>query len=111
MVSILGKESIIVDYAIWGEVVVRDLFTHVASSTYVLITDTNLQYASSNVRLNISDLRVLVVLVRFCVLSIRVNDTNSEALKRSLCSILQESLSGCKREHESGLSSANISNS
>ena len=41
-VSILGKESIVVDYDIWGKYVAHDLFKDVSSSTYVLITDTNL---------------------------------------------------------------------
>ena len=41
-VSILGKENIIVDYSIWGHFVAHDLLTCVKSSTYVLITDTNL---------------------------------------------------------------------
>lgn len=41
-VSILGKEDIVVDYNIWGSYIVHDLLTNVPSSTYVLITDTNL---------------------------------------------------------------------
>ena len=41
-VSILGKENIVLDYAIWGDYIVHDLLTNVTSSTYVLITDTNL---------------------------------------------------------------------
>ena len=41
-VSILGKENIIVDYDLWGRYIIRDLFEHMPSSTYVLITDTNL---------------------------------------------------------------------
>ena len=41
-VSILGKENIIVDYNIWGSFVALDLLTNVQSSTYVLVTDTNL---------------------------------------------------------------------
>ena len=41
-VSILGKENIIVDYDIWGSYIVHDLLKNVSSSTYVLITDTNL---------------------------------------------------------------------
>ncbi len=40
-VSILGKEDIIIDYNIWGSYIVHDLLTNVPSSTYVLITDTN----------------------------------------------------------------------
>ena len=41
-VSILGEESIIVDFGIWGDFIVRDLLENVHSSSYVLITDTNL---------------------------------------------------------------------
>ena len=41
-ISILGKESIVVDYDIWGNYVARDLLSNVTSSTYVLVTDTNL---------------------------------------------------------------------
>lgn len=41
-VAILGKENIIVDYGIWGSFVALDLLTNVTSSTYVLVTDTNL---------------------------------------------------------------------
>ena len=41
-VSILGKESIVVDYDIWGSYIANDLLQHVSSSAYVLITDTNL---------------------------------------------------------------------
>ncbi len=41
-VAILGKEDIVVDYNIWGSYIVNDLLTNVPSSTYVLITDTNL---------------------------------------------------------------------
>lgn len=41
-ISILGKSNIIIDYDIWGSYVVRDLLANVPSSTYVLITDTNL---------------------------------------------------------------------
>ncbi|KAL8709403.1 MAG: hypothetical protein Q9220_005786 [cf. Caloplaca sp. 1 TL-2023] len=48
-VSILGKETIVVDYNIWGSYIIDDLLTNVPSSTYVLITDTNLckQYVPS----------------------------------------------------------------
>ena len=48
-VSILGKENIIIDYDLWGPFIVKDLLTNVPSSTYVLITDTNLsrQYSES----------------------------------------------------------------
>lgn len=41
-VSILGKENIIVHYDIWGSYVANDLLENVPSSTYILITDTNL---------------------------------------------------------------------
>ena len=41
-ISILGENRIIVDYSIWGAYIVDDLFQNVSSSTYVLITDTNL---------------------------------------------------------------------
>jgi len=41
-VAILGKETIIVDYGIWGSFIAHDLLTNVSSSTYVLVTDTNL---------------------------------------------------------------------
>lgn len=41
-VSILGKENIVVDYNIWGRYIVYDLFKSVPSTSYVLITDTNL---------------------------------------------------------------------
>jgi pentafunctional AROM polypeptide len=41
-VSILGKESIVVDYGIWGSFIANDLLCNVPSSTYVLVTDTNL---------------------------------------------------------------------
>ena len=41
-VEILGKESIIIDYNIWGSYIVQDLLQNVPSSTYVLVTDTNL---------------------------------------------------------------------
>lgn len=41
-VEILGKESIIIDYNIWGSYIAQDLLQNVPSSTYVLVTDTNL---------------------------------------------------------------------
>jgi pentafunctional AROM polypeptide len=41
-VPILGKETIIVDYGLWQSYIARDLLTDVRSSTYVLITDTNI---------------------------------------------------------------------
>ncbi|KAF1349958.1 pentafunctional polypeptide [Delphinella strobiligena] len=41
-VSILGNESIIVNYGLWKNYVAQDLVKNVKSSTYVLITDTNI---------------------------------------------------------------------
>ena len=41
-VSILGNENILVDYDLWGSFIASDLLQNVTSSTYVLITDTNL---------------------------------------------------------------------
>jgi pentafunctional AROM polypeptide len=41
-VSILGKESIVVDYGLWNSYIAHDLLTNIPSSTYVLITDTNI---------------------------------------------------------------------
>lgn len=41
-VSILGKESVIVHYDIWGSYIANDLLEEVPSTTYILITDTNL---------------------------------------------------------------------
>lgn len=41
-VKILGKESIIVDYGIWGLYIAEDLLHNVNALSYVLITDTNL---------------------------------------------------------------------
>ena len=41
-VSILGKDSIIIDYGLWKNFVVPDLLENVSSSTYILITDTNI---------------------------------------------------------------------
>lgn len=41
-ISILGSESIVVDHGLWQTFVARDLLANVKSSTYVLITDTNL---------------------------------------------------------------------
>lgn len=41
-ISILGEDSIIAEYGLWPEYVATDLVNHVQSSTYVLITDTNL---------------------------------------------------------------------
>ena len=41
-IAILGKEDIVVDFDIWRGFVVEDLLSNLPSSTYVLITDTNL---------------------------------------------------------------------
>ncbi|KAL2259202.1 hypothetical protein VTK26DRAFT_7194 [Humicola hyalothermophila] len=41
-ISILGKEDIVVDHGIWLSHVTHDLLANIPSSTYVLITDTNL---------------------------------------------------------------------
>ncbi len=41
-IAILGKEDIVVDHGLWRRFVTHDLVDHVQSSTYVLITDTNL---------------------------------------------------------------------
>ncbi|KAH6713645.1 Shikimate dehydrogenase [Leptodontidium sp. MPI-SDFR-AT-0119] len=41
-IAILGKEDIVVDFDIWRNFVAADLLSYVPSSTYVLITDTNL---------------------------------------------------------------------
>ncbi|KAF2871658.1 EPSP synthase-domain-containing protein [Massariosphaeria phaeospora] len=42
MVKILGKDSIVVDYGLWQSYIALDLLAAVPSSTYVLITDTNI---------------------------------------------------------------------
>ncbi|KAI5864175.1 Pentafunctional AroM protein [Durotheca rogersii] len=42
-ISILGSDSIIVDHGIWWHFVSDDLLVNLKSSTYVLITDTNLR--------------------------------------------------------------------
>lgn len=41
-VSLLGKESIIINFGLWRNYVARDLLTNLTSSTYVLITDSNI---------------------------------------------------------------------
>ncbi|XPS72668.1 3-dehydroquinate dehydratase (3-dehydroquinase) [Ascochyta lentis] len=41
-VAILGKDSIVVDYGLWQSYIADDLVQHIPSSTYVLITDTNI---------------------------------------------------------------------
>ncbi|KAH7346677.1 Shikimate dehydrogenase [Rhexocercosporidium sp. MPI-PUGE-AT-0058] len=41
-IAILGKDDIIVDFDIWRNFVAEDLLSNLPSSTYVLITDTNL---------------------------------------------------------------------
>ncbi|KAJ3498733.1 hypothetical protein NLG97_g906 [Lecanicillium saksenae] len=42
IIPILGKPSIVVDKGLWADYIVKDLLDNVTSSTYVLITDTNL---------------------------------------------------------------------
>ncbi|KAL9941295.1 hypothetical protein ACHAP6_009221 [Verticillium nonalfalfae] len=41
-IAILGTDNIVVDHGIWLNWVTKDLFDNVKSSTYVLVTDTNL---------------------------------------------------------------------
>jgi pentafunctional AROM polypeptide len=41
-VAILGKEDIIIDFDLWRTFVAQDLLTKCPSSTYVVITDTNI---------------------------------------------------------------------
>ncbi|KXT00909.1 hypothetical protein AC578_5711 [Pseudocercospora eumusae] len=41
-VPILGKDSIVVDYGLWPNYATHDLLANIASSTYVLICDSNL---------------------------------------------------------------------
>lgn len=41
-IAILGREDIVVDYGIWLSFVAHDLLDNLKSSTYLLITDTNL---------------------------------------------------------------------
>lgn len=41
-ISILGQDSIVVDNGLWPNFIVKDLLDNIPSSTYVLITDTNL---------------------------------------------------------------------
>lgn len=41
-ISILGRESIVADFGIWRNYVAKDLLSSCSSSTYVLISDTNL---------------------------------------------------------------------
>lgn len=41
-VSILGKESIVVDVGLWKNYVADDLLQNISSSTYILVSDTNL---------------------------------------------------------------------
>ena len=42
VVRVLGKDSIRIDYDIWGTYIAKDLLTNVRALTYVLVTDTNL---------------------------------------------------------------------
>ncbi|KAH0553036.1 hypothetical protein GP486_006768, partial [Trichoglossum hirsutum] len=41
-VAILGKESIVIEFGLWRAYVANDLLSNLPSSTYVLITDTNI---------------------------------------------------------------------
>lgn len=41
-INILGRESIVADFGIWRNYVAKDLISNCASSTYILITDTNI---------------------------------------------------------------------
>ncbi len=41
-VSVLGKDSVVLAFGLWKNYVVRDLLTNLPSSTYVLVTDTNI---------------------------------------------------------------------
>lgn len=41
-ISVLGRESIAVDFGLWRNYVAKDLITSCPSTTYVLITDTNI---------------------------------------------------------------------
>lgn len=41
-ISVLGRESIIADFGLWRNYVAQDLLSNCPSTTYVLITDTNL---------------------------------------------------------------------
>jgi len=41
-VKILGQDSIVVDYGLWQGYVAEDLLRNIPSSTYILITDTNI---------------------------------------------------------------------
>ncbi|KAJ2984362.1 hypothetical protein NQ176_g31 [Zarea fungicola] len=42
VIPILGERSILVDNGLWADFIVEDLLSNISSSTYVLITDTNL---------------------------------------------------------------------
>lgn len=42
IIPILGQPSIVVDNGLWADYIIQDLLKNIASSTYVLITDTNL---------------------------------------------------------------------
>ena len=41
-VSILGKDSIVVDSGLWKNYIANDLLKNVSSSTYILVSDTNI---------------------------------------------------------------------
>ena len=42
VVPILNEKAITIDYNLWGSYIAQDLLKNVSSSTYVLVTDTNL---------------------------------------------------------------------
>ena len=42
-VSILGKENIVVNHGLWDGFVAEDLLSNLPSSTYVIVTDTNIE--------------------------------------------------------------------
>lgn len=41
-ISILGRESIVADFGLWRNYVAQDLLDNCSSTTYILITDTNI---------------------------------------------------------------------
>ena len=76
--SILGKESIVVDYDIWGSFIAHDLLTNVQSSTYVLVTDTNLHdtYVPSFIKAFDAATRELCLEARLLTYSIPPGETS-----------------------------------
>jgi pentafunctional AROM polypeptide len=41
-VSVLGKDSVVLNFGLWKNYVLDDLLTNLPSSTYFLVTDTNI---------------------------------------------------------------------